>query len=91
MVCFQPREPTPAQLTPLRQIYRTCAGSLLKLARKERRALTRGMQYGMAEQQADGLGAEHFQFYNLVLFMSSVAIFSLVAQRVSGGRAGLQT
>ncbi|TQB70883.1 hypothetical protein MPDQ_007977 [Monascus purpureus] len=27
-------------------------------------------------------------FYNLVLFLSSVAIFSLVAQRMSGGNPG---
>lgn len=26
------------------------------------------------------------QFYNLVLFMSSIAVFSLVAQRMSGQR-----
>ncbi|KAN0071084.1 hypothetical protein V8E54_010515 [Elaphomyces granulatus] len=26
-------------------------------------------------------------FYNLVLFISSVAVFSLVAQRMSGGKA----
>jgi len=26
-------------------------------------------------------------FYNLVLFMSSVAVFSLVAQRMSGGKS----
>ena len=29
------------------------------------------------------------QFYNLVLFMSSVAVFSLVAQRMSGGRTAV--
>lgn len=27
------------------------------------------------------------QFYNLVLFMSSVAVFSIVAQRMTGPRA----
>lgn len=27
------------------------------------------------------------QFYNLVLFISSVAVFSLVAQRMSGNKA----
>lgn len=29
------------------------------------------------------------QFYNLVLFMSSIAVFSLVAQRMSAGRSVL--
>jgi len=40
---------------------------------------------------------EHFQdsaadttkFYNLILFMSSVAAFSLIAQRMSGGKTAL--
>jgi len=33
--------------------------------------------------------AEHFlQFYNLVLFMSSVAVFSLVAQRMANLKGG---
>ena len=29
------------------------------------------------------------EFYNLILFMSSVAAFSLIAQRMSGGRTAL--
>jgi len=29
----------------------------------------------------------YWQFYNLVLFISSVAVFSLVAQRMSGNKA----
>lgn len=29
-----------------------------------------------------------FEFYNLVLFISSVAVFSLTAQRMSGAKSG---
>lgn len=31
---------------------------------------------------------ESCQFYNLVLFLSSVAVFSLAAQRMSGSKLG---
>lgn len=33
--------------------------------------------------------ANVLEFYNLILFMSSVAAFSLIAQRMSGGRRAL--
>lgn len=34
------------------------------------------------------MGETDWKFYNLVLFISSVAVFSLAAQRMSGPKAG---
>ena len=37
------------------------------------------------------LGTDMKQFYNLVIFISSVAAFSLIAQRMSTGKATIAT
>lgn len=51
---------------------------------------TRGMLY-VEHAHCYAILAERMlceQFYNLVLFVSSVAVFSLVAQRLNGANAG---
>ncbi|RMY39069.1 hypothetical protein D0865_12927 [Hortaea werneckii] len=51
-----------------RPIYPTSAASLSRHAPRQKKAYTPEMLY----------------FYNLALFMSSVAVFSLIAQRMNG-------
>lgn len=40
----------------------------------------------LAEFRFEAYTAKILKFYNLILFMSSVAAFSLIAQRMSGGK-----
>lgn len=42
-----------------------------------------------ARTEAEESSYSRNAFYNLILFMSSVAAFSLIAQRMSGGRTAL--
>ena len=49
----------------------------------QRRARTHGTQYVTSPPNLTLAVNELLQFYNLVLFMSSVALFSLVAQRMN--------
>ena len=55
---------------------------------KQRKAPIPGMRYVIADLRAS-LSTDYFKFYNLILFMSSVAAFSLIAQRMSGARKAL--
>lgn len=55
---------------------------------RQRKAPIPGMRYVTADLRAS-LFTDYFKFYNLILFMSSVAAFSLIAQRMSGARKAL--
>ena len=55
---------------------------------KQRKARIPGMRYVNMDSHAC-LSTDYFKFYNLILFMSSVAAFSLIAQRMSGARKTL--
>ena len=55
---------------------------------KQRKAPILGMQYVTVDSHAC-LSTDYLKFYNLILFMSSVAAFSLIAQRMSGARKAL--
>ena len=55
---------------------------------KQRKAPIPGMRYVITDLRAS-LSTDYFKFYNLILFMSSVAAFSLIAQRMSGARKAL--
>ena len=57
---------------------------------KQRKAPIPGMRYATVDSRAS-LSTDYFKFYNLILFMSSVAAFSLIAQRMSGARKALGT
>ena len=56
-----------------------------------RKALTPEMQsvFIFSSSRFDLLPNTVLKFYNLALFMSSVAVFSLMAQRMSGGKSSL--
>ncbi len=58
------------------------------LGLKQRKAPILGMRYVNVNSRAS-LATDYLKFYNLILFMSSVAAFSLIAQRMSGARKAL--
>lgn len=71
-----------------RLISPTCVASSSRPERRSRRTSTPEQRYGPPSliYKLNTIPNEQ-QFYNLVLFISSVAVFSLAAQRMSGHKA----
>lgn len=64
-----------------RRIYPTYAASLSRLDLRLKRVRTLAMLYAISVCHPRA-ALIFFKFYNLVLFMSSVAAFSLIAQKM---------
>ncbi|KAH8634926.1 hypothetical protein IG631_10326 [Alternaria alternata] len=70
-------------------IYRTYVDCSLRRVASPRRARTRGKLYVLSNIVNLGniVKLMRTQFYNLAIFMSSIAVFSLVAQRMTSAKA----